>query len=261
MPDGEAQTELLVNDALQAGKSVFVPHLHKPDPTQKRKVMEMLRLESLKGLERDAWGIPTLTNVEGRENALESEEGLDVIVMPAVAFDRAGDRLGHGAGFYDRFLERGWGQGSARRKPFLGACELRSCYHLVIVTDHRCSRSLSHRASNARRAVARNGGVGLEGRCCSRWRWRFADFLKMSHEHFELELCRDSFGDSQCLMVSAILPACLSCLLQADTEEQLQPLFISPIVNNISIISRCALNSSTLLDSHKTSPCQSQVKL
>jgi len=70
MPNGEAQTELLVNDALQAGKSVFVPHLHKPDPTQKRKVMEMLRLESLKGLERDAWGIPSLMEVDGRENAL-----------------------------------------------------------------------------------------------------------------------------------------------------------------------------------------------
>lgn len=85
--------------------------------------MEMLRLDSLNGLERDAWGIPTLTNVEGRDNALETEdEGLDVIIVPAVAFDRTGDRLGHGAGFYDRFLERGWGKGSVRRKPYLGMC-------------------------------------------------------------------------------------------------------------------------------------------
>lgn len=126
MPRGEAQTDLLVQNALQAGKSVFVPHLHKPDPTEKRKVMEMLKLESTEGLGRDAWGIPTLTEVDGRENVLEGEEDLDVIVVPGVAFDRAGNRLGHGAGFYDRFLERGWGKESLRRKPFLGACELES---------------------------------------------------------------------------------------------------------------------------------------
>lgn len=126
MPSGEAQTELLVQNSLQAGKSVFVPHLHKPGPSEKRKVMEMLNVESMEGLERDAWGIPSLVELAGRENALEGEGGLDFIVVPGVAFDQKGDRLGHGAGFYDRFLERGWGKGSMRRKPFLGAKESHS---------------------------------------------------------------------------------------------------------------------------------------
>lgn len=122
MPSGEGQTELLVQSALSAGKSVFVPYLHKPDPAEKRKVMEMLQLDSIEGLKPDAWGIPSLKDVEGREHALEGKKGLDVIVVPAVAFDREGNRLGHGAGFYDKFLERGWGKGSERTKPFLGAC-------------------------------------------------------------------------------------------------------------------------------------------
>lgn len=119
MPASEAQTELLVQHALQDEKSVFVPYLHKPEG-EKRKVMEMLRLESTDALEKDAWGIPSLSGVEGRENAMDGKEGLDVIVVPGVAFDREGNRLGHGAGFYDKFLERGWGKGSRRRKPFLG---------------------------------------------------------------------------------------------------------------------------------------------
>jgi 5-formyltetrahydrofolate cyclo-ligase len=145
MPASEAQTDLLVKDALLSGKKVFVPFLYSPsqEPSEggkKRKVMDMLRLNSLEeyeNLARDAWGIPSLSadSVNDRENSMGGKGltlvgdrgtgneddlgGLDLVVVPAVAFDAQMNRLGHGAGFYDAFLARLCDQGK-RPKPYLG---------------------------------------------------------------------------------------------------------------------------------------------
>ena len=103
----------------------------------------MLRLHSLSdydNLEHDTWGIPSLpsSSVSERENAaggtgLSEMKGqdeddpdpgrgvegkLDLVVMPGVAFDEGCNRLGHGGGFYDGFLERFCGDGTG--KPYLG---------------------------------------------------------------------------------------------------------------------------------------------
>jgi 5-formyltetrahydrofolate cyclo-ligase len=148
MPHGEARTDKILRDALEKGKQVFVPYIYRTQPTQesgKGKVMDMLRLSSLEefeGLKRDAWGIPSLDagSVADRENALggkglsqgeshgsgnedaADEGGLDLIVVPGVAFDAQGNRMGHGAGFYDGYLQR-YCAGGKRRKPYLvGLC-------------------------------------------------------------------------------------------------------------------------------------------
>ena len=154
MPAAEAQTDLLVRDALCSGKQVFVPFLYAPaqDVTvgggKPRKVMDLLRLDSeseYDGLSKDAWGIPSLSadSVRDRENAMGGKGltlagcrstdsvgegnigGLDLVVVPAVAFDTHLDRLGHGAGFYDAFLTRFCSQGK-RAKPYLGESTLPS---------------------------------------------------------------------------------------------------------------------------------------
>ncbi len=142
MPKGEISTNAIVRDALSQHKKVFVPYTHQVSdaPTgQPSAVMDMVSLHSVEdyeALQTDNWGIPTPSkdSLDGRENCLKkmggvgadvSEAGLDLIVMPGMAFDEDLNRLGHGRGFYDFFLKRY--QDSTRQEapikpkmPFLG---------------------------------------------------------------------------------------------------------------------------------------------
>lgn len=157
MPSLEIMTRALVIDALAQGKQVFVPFIHDAPVTGKiaLKVMEMVSLHSKADYvrcesQRDSWGIPSINahsirerhrvlddgeNIVwkvtngGDERATKSNEtrkgGLDMIVMPGVAFDRKLARLGHGKGFYDHFLQRFFdtkvmSPQSAKSMPFLG---------------------------------------------------------------------------------------------------------------------------------------------
>ncbi|KAK0627654.1 hypothetical protein B0T14DRAFT_493700 [Immersiella caudata] len=124
MPSGEIQTDAIVRDALESGKEVFVPYLHKnplPSPDLPARVMDMVRLKDLRdyeSLKPDRWGIPSIDpttvyerqRIFGGPDAQHSDQTyLDLILMPGVAFDRdpksgAIRRLGHGKGFYDYFI-------------------------------------------------------------------------------------------------------------------------------------------------------------
>jgi 5-formyltetrahydrofolate cyclo-ligase len=125
MPGKEISTSDIVTDALTKGKAVYVPYIYSFGQNPRRlKVMDMLRLKDVhdfQSLQPDNWGIPSLSSdsVGSRENALggtglQTEDHvspkkspcLDMIFVPAVAFDHANRRLGHGKGFYDRYLSR-----------------------------------------------------------------------------------------------------------------------------------------------------------
>ncbi|KAL2867201.1 5-formyltetrahydrofolate cyclo-ligase [Aspergillus lucknowensis] len=128
MPTGELSTTHIVQDALKNHKEVFVPYIHSTEATttqQKTSVMDMLTLESMEefmSLERDKWGIPSLTKAQAlsktdcfggtglsaptAKNPAAKPSGLDLIVMPGMAFDPEFRRLGHGKGYYDSFLTR-----------------------------------------------------------------------------------------------------------------------------------------------------------
>ena len=60
-----------------------------------------------------------------REPIGEAYEGeIDVIVMPLLAVDERGNRLGYGGGYYDRFL-----------KKYQGATRVAYCYDFQILKD------------------------------------------------------------------------------------------------------------------------------
>ena len=82
---------------------MFVPRFTKAQP------MAMLALRSLDDYARlptVKWGNirqPPANDVADRTNAMDVGD-LHLVIMPGVAFTRDGHRLGHGAGYYDKFL-------------------------------------------------------------------------------------------------------------------------------------------------------------
>ncbi|KAK7044844.1 5-formyltetrahydrofolate cyclo-ligase [Favolaschia claudopus] len=104
MPSGEFDTSMLVREILRSGKSLFVPRIDKTVDGR----MDFLQIHSeddLNSLPAGVWGIkePDLSyNDKPRANA--DEAGLDLILLPGLAFDRSSSRLGHGKGYYDRFI-------------------------------------------------------------------------------------------------------------------------------------------------------------
>ena len=47
----------------------------------------------------NAWGIP-----EPKQDVIITPETIDVVFVPLLAYDKYGNRIGYGGGYYDRFL-------------------------------------------------------------------------------------------------------------------------------------------------------------
>ena len=62
-------------------------------------MMENFYFEGLHQLENNAWGIP-----EPRQGIPTPIEKIDLVLVPLLAFDQRGHRVGYGKGYYDRFL-------------------------------------------------------------------------------------------------------------------------------------------------------------
>ncbi|MCG0278765.1 MAG: 5-formyltetrahydrofolate cyclo-ligase [Thermanaeromonas sp.] len=95
----EVSTDYLIKKALAQGKKVAVPYCLR----EERKLMASVIYDYPGDLIPRTWGI-----LEPRPEALRPvEPGLiDLCLVPGVAFDIYGNRLGYGAGYYDRFLPR-----------------------------------------------------------------------------------------------------------------------------------------------------------
>ena len=95
--DSEINTKEIINKALMDNKKVYVPRTE-----FKTRLMDAVEITSLENLIESKYGILEPSTEEPYINPNE----LDLIVVPGVAFDRNGGRVGYGAGFYDRYFKK-----------------------------------------------------------------------------------------------------------------------------------------------------------
>ena len=102
----EPDTKALLAAAFGEGKRVYVPKCLPVSDSSPRRMIAV-RIRSEDDLVPGPFGIPEpragLPSPDDPEGSLPAE-ALDLILVPCVAASADGIRLGHGAGYYDRFL-------------------------------------------------------------------------------------------------------------------------------------------------------------
>lgn len=98
----EIQTQSLISAALKDNKQVFVPKV----TGREMALYSLVSSIEIDDFRKTKWGIPE-PDPMGRESFDEvAFDTDDLMIVPCVAFNKDGKRLGHGGGFYDKFLRR-----------------------------------------------------------------------------------------------------------------------------------------------------------
>lgn len=88
----EVRTTPMLEQALREGKRIAVPKCYGAE-------MKFIYLDDLTKVEKGYANIP-----EPIEDGPIADDPTALVLMPGMAFDREGHRIGYGGGFYDKFL-------------------------------------------------------------------------------------------------------------------------------------------------------------
>ncbi len=89
----EVRTVPMLERALRDGKRVAVPKIYGDE-------MKFIYLDDFSKVKKNQWGIP-----EPVEDGPIGDDPEALVLMPGLAFDKQGNRIGYGGGFYDKFLQ------------------------------------------------------------------------------------------------------------------------------------------------------------
>lgn len=94
----EVDTRHFLPAAWTSGKQIVVPYCIEGQ-------LDLFRIESFDDLAPGTYGIlePTAECRRRQDRNVDISE-VDLVVLPGVAFDRRGGRIGHGKGYYDKLL-------------------------------------------------------------------------------------------------------------------------------------------------------------
>jgi 5-formyltetrahydrofolate cyclo-ligase len=93
----EVRTRFALPDALNSGKQVLVPYCADDQ-------LVLCRLDNVDELASGRFGVLEPKSELRNASRILPASSVDLIVVPGVAFDRHGGRMGHGLGYYDRLL-------------------------------------------------------------------------------------------------------------------------------------------------------------
>jgi len=138
---GEVQTKEMIHGALRMGKQVAVPKIRGNE----------LRLYSISGwgeLKKSRRGIPEPMNAPSMQL-----KKIGLIILPGLAFDRFGNRLGRGKGYYDRLLSK------AEKPPRIG---LAFAFQALSKIPHNSKDQKVHKILTEKEIIDCKKGQGLE---------------------------------------------------------------------------------------------------
>ena len=88
----EVDTYALINELLLLGKNVIVPIMNSDE-------LSHSELISLEEINLNQWGV-----MEPKTRICTNLDTIEIILVPSLALDKKGNRLGYGKGYYDKFL-------------------------------------------------------------------------------------------------------------------------------------------------------------
>jgi 5-formyltetrahydrofolate cyclo-ligase len=92
----EVETSGMIKESIESGKKVLFP---KVDRENKR-----LRLYEIKDISELSPGFIGIPEPSLTDERMMSPEDVDLVLIPGTGYDYSGNRLGYGAGYYDRLL-------------------------------------------------------------------------------------------------------------------------------------------------------------
>ncbi len=93
--DNEVYTHDMIRDLLGKKKIIV------PVTDLKNKDLILSELNDFSDLEPGYYGV-----LEPKKIKKVSPSGIDIVIVPGIAFDRKGNRIGYGVGYYDIFLKK-----------------------------------------------------------------------------------------------------------------------------------------------------------
>ena len=93
----EVDTIKLINYSFSNNKEVYVPKINK-----QTKDMIALKIHNFNNMSVDKWGIIEPKSVDKDNIGTD----FDLIIMPGIAFDKQGNRIGYGGGYYDKYISK-----------------------------------------------------------------------------------------------------------------------------------------------------------